>query len=136
MSGNVGIQCSTLFVRGMATGEVSPGSRRELVGRELSIGSLIGVVFGILCGFVVYLLNRLGAHHIAADPVMIGVTVCAGVFGATMTATLLGSLSPFFFARLKVDPAVASGPIVTACNDVIATFMYFLVAKIIFSLFS
>lgn len=136
MSGNVGIQCSTIFVRGIATGEVSPGSKREQVYREVTIGALIGVVFGLLCGIVVYLLNHFGSNHIGVDPFIIGVTVSAGVFGACMTATLLGSLSPLYFAQLKVDPAVASGPIVTACNDVLSTFMYFLVAKIVFSIFA
>ncbi|MBS0655086.1 MAG: magnesium transporter [Verrucomicrobia bacterium] len=134
MSGNVGIQSSTVFVRSIATGEISPGTKREAVVREISIGSLIGVTFGLLCGVVVYGLNRLGAHHIGEDPVLIGTIVGAGVFGACITAAVLGSLSPLFFARLRVDPAVASGPIVTACNDVLATFMYFLVAKIVFTI--
>jgi magnesium transporter len=136
MSGNVGIQCSTIFVRGIATGEVSRGSKREMVLRELSIGATIGVVFGVLCGVVVYLLNKTGVHHIGDNPFIVGMTVSAGVFGACMTATCLGTLSPLFFTRIGIDPAVASGPIVTAFNDVSATFMYFLVAKVVFSLFS
>ncbi len=134
MSGNVGIQCSTLFVRGIATGEVSSGRKREMVIREICIGSLIGVIFGLLCGVVVFGLNRLGAHQVGNDPLVVGVIVSCGVFGACMTATLLGSLSPLFFARVGVDPAVASGPIVTACNDVLSTFMYFLVAKLVYML--
>lgn len=132
MSGNVGIQCSTLFVRGIATGEVSSGRKRDMVQREIGIGSLIGLLFGLLCGVVVYGLNRLGAHQVGNDPFVVGVIVSSGVFGACMTATLLGSLSPLFFARVGVDPAVASGPIVTACNDVLSTFMYFLVAKVVY----
>ncbi len=134
MSGNVGIQCSTLFVRGIATGEVSSGRKREMVTREIAIGSLIGLLFGLLCGFVVYGLNRLGAHQVGNDPIIVGIIVCCGVFCACMTATLLGSISPLFFARVGVDPAVASGPIVTACNDVLSTFMYFLVAKLVYML--
>ena len=50
-------------------------------------------------------------------------------------ATLLGTLSPFFFARFRIDPAVASGPIVTAFNDVLSTLMYILIAKGISSFF-
>lgn len=133
MSGNVGIQCSTLFVRGLATGEISSGSKRERVIKEIGIGTLIGLFFGILCGVVVYMLNRLGAYQMGEEPLVVGVIVSAGVFGACLTATLLGSTSPLFFARVGVDPAVASGPIVTAFNDVLSTFMYFLVAKIVCS---
>ena len=133
MSGNVGIQCSTVFVRGMATGEISPGTRRETVMRELAIGHLIGVVFGVLCGVVVYLLNYFGIQHMHDDPILVGTTVGAGVLGACFTATLLGTFSPLFFSKLRIDPAVASGPIVTAFNDVLSTFMYFFVAKMVSS---
>lgn len=131
MSGNVGIQCSTIFVRGMATGEISPGTRRETVMKELAIGHLIGVVFGIVCGLVVYLLNHFGIQHMNADPMVVGVVVSGGILGACFTATILGTFSPLVFAKLRIDPAVASGPIVTAFNDVLSTFMYFFVAKVV-----
>lgn len=129
MSGNVGIQCSTILVRGMSTGELTPGSRTDAIGKELMIGMLIGTVFGIMSGFAIYLLNHFGIHHVSADPVAIGVTVSFGLFGACMTATTLGAFSPFFFERFGIDPAVASGPIVTAFNDVLSTLIFFLVAS-------
>lgn len=135
MSGNVGIQCSTILVRGMSTGELSYGSRRYAVFSELSIGVLIGVVFGLACGIFVYVLNRLEIHYIGSDPIILGVIVSCGLLGACLMATLLGTLSPFFFARFRIDPAVASGPIVTAFNDVLSTLMYILIAKLISSFF-
>lgn len=135
MSGNVGIQCSTILVRGMSTGELSYGSRRRAVLSELSIGLLIGVVFGLLCGTFVYVLNRLEIHYLGSDPLILGVIVSCGLLGACLMATLLGTLSPFFFARFRIDPAVASGPIVTAFNDVLSTLMYILIAKGISSFF-
>jgi magnesium transporter len=131
MSGNVGIQCSTILVRGMYTGELSAGTRNEAIVKELMIGLLIGCVFGVLCGVVVYLLNLFGIHHVGGDPLAIGVTVSCGLLGACMTATVLGTFSPFFFVRFGIDPAVASGPIVTAFNDVLSTLMFFLVARIL-----
>ncbi|MBA3722759.1 MAG: magnesium transporter [Parachlamydiaceae bacterium] len=135
MSGNVGIQCSTMLVRGMSTGEISLGSRREAVLGELSIGTLIGVVFGLVCGAFVYLLNRFDIHYLGSEPIVLGIIVSAGLFGACIMATLLGTLSPFFFARFRIDPAVASGPIVTAFNDVLSTLMYIFVAKYVSSFF-
>lgn len=129
MSGNVGIQCSTILVRGIATGEVTSGGRREAVVKELSIGLLIGITFGLLCGTVVYLLSTFGFHKLEADPLTVGTIVSCGVLGACLTASLLGTLSPFFFARMRVDPAVSSGPIVTAFNDVISTLMFFFIAS-------
>lgn len=133
MSGNVGIQCSTILVRGMSTGELSYGSRRKAMFSELSIGVLIGVIFGLVCGGFVYLLNRMEIHYLGSDPLILGIIVGSGLFGACLMATLLGTLSPFFFARFRIDPAVASGPIVTAFNDVISTLMYILIAKVISS---
>jgi magnesium transporter len=135
MSGNVGIQCSTILVRGMSTGGFSVRSRTEAIRKELGIGLLIGLIFGIFCGLAVYLLNHAGIHN-AGDPVAVGTTVSVGLLGACLLATILGSLSPFFFARFGIDPAVASGPIVTAFNDVLSTLMFFLIARIVYPFFS
>lgn len=132
MSGNVGLQCSTILVRGMATGELSPGQRKEAIMKEIAIGGMIGVTFGISCGILVYFLNYFGIQQVDADPFAVGMLVSWGLFGACMTATVLGSLSPFFFVRIGVDPAVASGPIVTAFNDVTSTLMFLLVARSIY----
>ena len=135
MSGNVGIQCSTLLVRGMSNGEISYGSRKEAFSKEVMIGLLIGVSFGLLCGIVVYTLNVFGLNHVGDDPVAVGTIVSFGVLGACLTATILGAFTPFFFARFRIDPAVASGPIVTAFNDVLSTLMYFLVASVVSGFF-
>lgn len=135
MSGNVGIQCSTIMVRGMSTGDISYGSRRKAVAKEVSIGLLIGISFGVFCGTVVYLLNRFEFHQFGPDPFAVGVVVTFGLFGACLVASLLGTLSPFVFARFKVDPAVAAGPIVTAFNDVLSTLIFLFVAWGVSSLF-
>jgi magnesium transporter len=136
MSGNVGIQCSTILVRGMSTGALSSGSRMNAVTKELGIGLLIGCVFGVLCGFAVYMLNHFGIHTVVGDPLAVGTTVSVGLLGACLMATTLGTFSPFFFARFGIDPAVASGPIVTAFNDVLSTLMFFLIARVLYPLFA
>jgi magnesium transporter len=136
MSGNVGIQCSTILVRGMSTGSLSTGSRLDAMTKELGIGLLIGSVFGIFCGVAVYLLNYFGIHTVGGDPIAMGTTVSFGLLGACLMATLLGTFSPFFFARFGIDPAVASGPIVTAFNDVLSTLMFFLIARVLYPLFA
>jgi magnesium transporter len=135
MSGNVGIQTSTIMVRGISTGELSRGTRKEAVIAELTIGLLIGCLFGLICGCIVYLLNSFGIHQVGNDPVAVGTIVSCGILGACVTATVLGALSPLAFAKMRIDPAVASGPIVTAFNDVLSTLMYFLIAWSVSSLF-
>ncbi len=136
MSGNVGLQCSTILVRGMSTGELSSGSRSDAILKELGIGLTIGLVFGITCGLLVYSFNHLAVQEVASDAVILGATVACGVLMACLTATCLGAFSPFFFARFGIDPAVASGPIVTAFNDVLSTLMFFLVARVVFAVLS
>jgi magnesium transporter len=131
MSGNVGVQCSTVLVRSMAIGVLSSGKRGEAISKELTIGCLTGLVFGIVCGIAVYSLNVFGIHSMGANPLAVAVVVSAGLFGACLTATFLGVFSPLFFARVGIDPAISSGPIVTAFNDVFSMIMYFLIARTI-----
>lgn len=135
MSGNVGVQCSTVLVRSMAIGVLSSGKKGEAVLKEVSIGLLTGVIFGCLCGIIVYLLSTLAVGEFRGNPIQLGVTVAAGVLGASLTATTLGVSSPFFFARMGVDPALASGPIVTAFNDIMSMIMFFVISDVINTVF-
>jgi len=136
MSGNVGIQCSTVLVRRMATGMFFSRRIGRLVLRELKIGVLIGVSFGLICGFAAYMLNLSGIQQTGVDPIVIGSMVSAGIMGACITATMLGTFSPIFFDRVGIDPAIASGPIVAACNDVMASYMFFFLAWAVAHLFA
>jgi magnesium transporter len=135
MSGNVGLQCSTILVRAMATGELTRRKWKEAMIKEIMIGVLIGVAFGISCGSIVFTLNYMGIMQQEFDPVALGTIVSSGVLGACLTASAIGTFFPFFFVQIGIDPAVASGPIVTAFNDVSATLIFFLVTKIVYSFF-
>jgi magnesium transporter len=135
MSGNVGLQSSTILVRSIATGILTSGARGEAVRKEMSSGALTGLAFGLLAGVVVYTFNMLGTDAAGPSPIVVSGIVSTGIFGACMTATGLGVFSPFFFARIGVDPAVAAGPIVTAFNDALSTAMFILIATWITSIF-
>lgn len=128
MSGNIGLQCSTVLVRSMALGLFSLGNRGETAMRELFVGVVTGSAFGILCGLAVYALDFAGVSHVEFSPALVGVIVGIGLTGACLAGTFLGVFSPIFFARIGVDPAVASGPIVTAFNDFLSMSIYFLIA--------
>jgi len=133
MSGNVGIQCSTVLVRSIATGELTMGNRRAAVIKELTLGLCTGVVFGALGAIVIYGLHMFGVNLAGGEPLIVATIVGMGILGACLTSSCLGVYLPFFFARLSVDPAVASGPIVTALNDVISTAMFCAIARIVSS---
>lgn len=133
MSGNVGIQSSSVLVRGMSTGEISSGERFEVIVKELSIGTMIGLFFGFLVGILVFVFNEMQIYQIHESSLFAGLTVACGVLGACFNASFFGTFFPFFFAKLGIDPAVSSGPFVTAFNDLLSTISFLLIAKILFT---
>jgi magnesium transporter len=127
MSGNIGIQSSTILVRGMATGIVTSGTRREAILKELVVGLCAALVFGVMCAFAVSFLNVFSLIENVLSPHQVGLMVGVGLFGACLAGSVLGVCSPLVFSRIGVDPAVASGPIVTACNDVLSMIIFFII---------
>lgn len=130
LSGNIGIQCSSVLVRGMATGMLSSGGRIEAVLKELQIGVIEGVIFGAMSFGLVYGLEHYGMIVLpeTVTAVVVGMIVGIGLVGACVTGALLGVLSPLFFARIGIDPAVSSGPIITAFSDFLSMVIYFIIA--------
>ncbi len=134
-SGNIGLQCSTVLVRGMATGLLSAGTKREAVVKEILIGILTGGIFGSFSGLVIFILLHFGLAGVATtSPLAVGMIVGFGLIGACVASTLLGVFSPLFFSRVGVDPAVAAGPVITAVNDFLSISIYFLIAMGLVSL--
>jgi magnesium transporter len=128
LSGNIGIQCSSVLVRSIALGLVSSKAKSEAMVKELLTGVFTGAIFGVVCGLAVYFIDLLiidGGVQSAAE---IGVIVGLGLIGACIAGTLLGVFSPIFFSGLGVDPALSSGPIITAFNDFFSMTIYFLIA--------
>ncbi len=123
MGGNVGTQTATIMVRGLATGRVSSRVGLQFVWRETAIGVLLGIVYGLLLALYAYF--RYGdAQAALALPITVGVSILASM---TMAA-LVGAFTPLACERLNIDPAVATGPVVTTTVDILAILVYFLVA--------
>lgn len=96
LSGNIGIQCSTILVRSMATGGLSAGTKGEAIRKEMTIGVSTGIIFGILAGLLVWSLDLIGFSGIEVNPAVVGVIVGAGLWGACLASTSLGVFSPSF----------------------------------------
>jgi magnesium transporter len=64
----------------------------------------------------------------------LGVTVGLGIILAVATATLIGSFTPLLFMKLKIDPAISTGPMVTVINDIIGLAIYLFTATTVFSM--
>lgn len=128
MAGNVGIQASTLMVRGLATGEIRPGRFPSVLGKEILVGLTLGGIFGIVCGGVA----AWGASWLGAGP-NLGLAVGLGMWTGLSVAALVGAIVPLACERVGFDPALAAGPFVTTLNDLTALTIYLAIAFSILS---
>ena len=131
MSGNVGIQSSTVLVRSMALGMLHGGLSRQAIFRELLVGSMTGLAFGCGTALIVACLGFWVPELVLAGAPKVGIIVGTGLTGACLTGSILGVCFPLLFQRFGVDPALASGPLVTAFNDTLSMVIYFLIATIV-----
>jgi magnesium transporter len=126
MGGNVGIQSSTVIVRGLAIGRISVKQLGKTISRELLIGLVLGFFYGILLGVVGFIKYR---SLQMLQPFLIGGIIGLSTLSAMMIAALIGTFLPFLFERIRIDPAVATGPLVTSAMDVTGIFVYFSIAS-------
>ncbi|MCP4106857.1 MAG: magnesium transporter [Desulfobacteraceae bacterium] len=122
MGGNIGTQSSTIVVRGLATGFLSIRDIWSVVLKELAVGLILGLVYGSLIGIVAQV-----RYHL----VFVAISVGLAVICSMSVAALVGSMMPMFFARMNIDPAVATGPFVTTAIDIISVFCYFQIATVL-----
>jgi magnesium transporter len=125
MSGNVGSQSSTLIIRGISTGRLEAGALREFLIREFKVALLLGLCCALAAG---------GAAAVWRGSPELGLIVGGSIFLAINLAALMGTFIPLLFRWIKVDPAVAGGPIVLALNDVTALLIFLSVATFLIHL--
>jgi magnesium transporter len=116
MAGNTGTQALAVAVRGIATGDLEKENKLTLIIREAGTGLITGTTCGIVVSMIVYVWK--GTFFLG---ILVGVSVMISLF----VATLAGTLVPLLMHKLKVDPAVASGPFITTINDIISILIYF-----------
>jgi len=121
MGGNIGTQSSTIVVRGLATGRLDVHDVWSVVGKELAVGLILGLVYGVLIGSVAQL---------QYSTIMLALAVCMAVVCSMSVAALVGSCVPMLLARINIDPAVATGPFVTTSIDIISVYFYFTIATV------
>ncbi|WP_136795812.1 MULTISPECIES: magnesium transporter [Desulfosediminicola] len=126
MGGNIATQSSTIVVRGIATGRVNLNDFLHLVMKEMRVGMILGVIYGLFIGVVAFL----GF----ADSPMLGLVVCISIFSCMTMAATIGTLIPLVLKRFEVDAAIATGPFVTTSIDIVGVLIYFYVAKFLLGL--
>ncbi len=116
LGGNIGTQSITLMVRGLSTGQVTMSSALHHILRETFIGGIIGIFFGSLVMLTTY-----GWQHSLGLGCVVGLAMAVNM---TM-ATVIGTLTPLGLKSIKIDPAVASGPVIATTIDVVGLLVYF-----------
>ena len=127
MGGNTGIQTSTVTVRSLATGQLQPGDAFRLIFRELRIALVIALCLGALT-FVV--------ARVWLGGTLVGGCVGLAMFAAIVLSACLGAVIPLVFLRTGIDPAVASGPLITTLNDCLSLTIYFGIAVLLLGKFA
>ncbi|WP_100333983.1 magnesium transporter [Bacillus alkalisoli] len=122
MTGNTGTQSLAVVVRGLITREIDKDIVTRLVLRELGVGLIIGVVCGALISIIAFVWQT--------DEPMLGVVVGLSLFITLIIGTLAGTIIPLILYKLKIDPAIASGPLITTLNDILSLFIYFGIATV------
>lgn len=122
MGGNVGSQSATIMVRSIALGQINGHRKAKAVMREVSVGVLLGVVYGILLGAIAYAIYGEQYH------LYFSIVVAVGMFTSMTVAATMGALEPLVFHRLGIDPATATGPLITTTTDIISNLTYFSLA--------
>jgi magnesium transporter len=115
LSGNIGNQSTTLVVRGLSTGEVEVGKTRQLLIHEL----ITSLCIGITCSIITYVIS----YYFYSNS-LLSLLISSSLIITMMLAVGFGTLTPILFKKLNLDPATASGPLITTAIDVISFFVY------------
>lgn len=124
MTGNTGTQSLAVVVRGLAYEDLDFKAASRLVMRELWVGVLIGITCSILITMIAYLWR---------GSLMLGLVVGSSLLLTLIIGTLAGTIIPLILYRFRVDPAVASGPLITTINDILSLLIYFGIATMFIS---
>lgn len=121
-AGNIGTQSLAVVVRGIAVGTFQRESIRQLLKRQLGTGLMVG----FMCGAVIFVVVPLIPFFDGSW--MLGAIVGVSIFLSLSIACVVGAIMPLIINKLKLDPALASGPFVTTIGDVVGLFIYFSIA--------
>lgn len=125
MAGNVGTQSLAVTIRVLMDENITGKEKLQLLWKELKIGlfngSLLGIIAFIFLGIYIKLYK--GLDWISA----LSVSGCVGIslVVAMLVSGLVGTVIPMLFHKIKIDPATASGPLITTINDLVAVVTYY-----------
>jgi len=125
MAGNVGTQSLAVTIRVLMDENLTAKQKFQLVGKEMRVGLCNGLILGLISfavvGLYIWLVKQRPLNFSYAVSGCIGISLTL----AMLISSAVGTLIPMFFKKIKVDPAVASGPLITTINDLVAVVTYY-----------
>jgi magnesium transporter len=125
MAGNVGTQSLAIAIRVLMDEQITGKQKLFLIGKEARVGLCNGLIisvlsFGLVGGYLALVKG-------VALSMAFSVALCTGaaLLAAMLISSLMGTIIPILFKKLNIDPAVASGPLITTINDLVAVVIYY-----------
>ncbi|WP_406544847.1 magnesium transporter [Pseudobutyrivibrio sp.] len=131
MAGNVGTQSLAVTIRVLMDEEISGVEKAKFIFKEMRVGGTNGLLLGSLAFVIVALYLHFFKHYIWMVAFKISGIVGCSLFIAMLVSSFFGTIIPIFFHKIKVDPAVASGPLISTVNDLVAVLTYYGLASLL-----
>lgn len=115
--GNSGSQSSTLVIRGLALEELYPSDLLKVLWKELRVSAIVGITLSFV--------NFLRIYFLGKTDILVALTVSFTLFLTVVLAKVVGGVLPMIAKKLKLDPAIMAGPLITTIIDAVALLIYF-----------
>ena len=138
MSGNAGTQSLAVTIRGLMDEDLSSKKIAKMVFKEVRVGLTNGLILSIISfgavSLFLYVRNTpiLGETLRINDLLLIAGCVSGALIPAFILSSFIGCIVPIIFKKIKIDPAVASGPLITTLNDIVGIVSYYGLAMLLF----
>ncbi|MDR7869654.1 MAG: magnesium transporter [Tissierellaceae bacterium] len=118
--GNSGNQASTLIIRGLAVGEVTLKDKWKVLWKEFRISIIVGIILSLVNFLKNMYIDKVGLH--------VSITISLTLIFTVVIAKIIGSMLPLGAKKLKLDPAIMAGPLITTIVDSLTLIIYFSIA--------
>ncbi len=126
MGGNAGVQSSAIVVQGLANNTLGTKNILPKIWKELRVA----LINGLICSVLLLSYNLLFSNSMD-----LSMTVSVALLSVIVFATVLGTFIPLVLNRIKIDPAIATGPFITTTNDLLGLAVYFTVGRLLYDVF-
>ncbi len=127
MGGNVGVQSSSIIVQAIANNTLGLESTGRKLLKELGVACINGLSLAALI---------LAYNMVTKESYALTFTVSLALFSVVLVASFFGTFIPLFLNRFKIDPALATGPFITTFNDIMGLFIYLMIGRGLYQVFS